>query len=61
MTIKGQNSITWEKENIFNTSVEDIILVVKETVIKNSRGFIRINKNDLTTVKDKFQIKERGA
>ena len=50
MGIKGMNTFAWEKEDIFDTPEEDILFSIKNTIIKNSRGYIGLNKEDLTKV-----------
>ena len=59
--IKGQNTFSWEKEDIFNTPVKVIILVVKDTVIKNLYGYIGITKDDLVKEVEEMKAREMGG
>ena len=51
MCIKGMNSFTWTKEDIFNTPEEDILFSVDKTEVVNSHGYIGLTKIDVVKVK----------
>ena len=55
MCIKGMNTFTWGKEDIFNTPEEDILFSVDKTDVINSRGYIGLTKTDLVKVKKMMQ------
>ena len=50
MKIKGHNTFAWDKEDLYETPISDIILGVTSPDLKNSRGHIGLNKKDLSFV-----------
>ena len=56
MKIKGRNTFAWDKPDIFEAPFEDIILKVTDTELKNSRGHIGLNKQDLEFVESTMVV-----